>query len=521
MTMLNRLAGYVVIGTLVVMGFLDRLWLLAHVPLNSDEAIVLLQTEGLLHGHFVSFYWGQFYGAGQPYVALPLAFLLGSKPWVMRFSGVLLSAVIALIVWRIARRVLHGRFSAAMVAALSFVLPFPSVLQFTYAYGFRPVTYLCAWLCVLLSLQVTQKRSGLWRWVLLGFVSGVGWWSSPEVVWGVLPALFIVLDTWRHHWERRRVSREFLSTLGGFLAGAFVWLWVSVTSRGATLKPQASQSGIARRFVSFFEYVLPQQFGLRQYGPSAETLSHRGLTLVLYLGMLVILVAASYWAIRLGGCRRALGLTAACSPIVFAINPATWYWADGRYALFLAPLYLLVVGIGVEAILTRRNVKRPLALRGAIAILVCGIFGLSQMVFISFADSLPPTPAFGADNGARSAAVALVDHGVTAGWADYWLAYRLDAMSTGTLHLSPIPGDLDRVVSDRLITQVTHRRTWIFSGGGDGTVPQGSAMGPAEMKFSSFAAQLKSRDISWSTRRIAGFWVVNLSKFVAPESLNS
>ena len=516
-TLWQRWVARSVIVLLVVVGCYEHLWVLGHVVFNSDEAIMLLQTKSILHGHFVSFYWGQFYGAGQPYVAAPLVALLGSKAWALRCSGVVLAATASFIVWRVAKRCIESQFLAAAIAALSFAIPSASVVQLTYAYGFRPLTVLCVWLVILVAAKASHdSNDSLWWWALLGLVAGVGWWSSPEIVWGYVPALLVIGPSWWTSRDWSLIARSTLATALGFIAGACVWLWVTVTSHGATLKPQAAPVGHLVRLKDFFVYVLPMVFGIRVPGSGAYTLHGALLTWVVYVAMLVALTASCVVALRRGGLARALGFTAAVSPIIFLLDPATWYWQDGRYAIYLAPLYLVVLGIGLEALLARRMENTQGSRSIIAAALVIGCMALGLMSFHAFEKSVPTTAWFAADDGATSAAQALVGHGVTAGWADYWLAYRLDAFSNGQLHLSAIPGDLDRVLSDRLITQARRPATWLFSGGGSGVAPSPEAMGPAGVKFGHFEHKLRALGVSWRAQRVAGLWVIELDKVVNP-----
>ena len=509
-------------GLILAVGVYEHLWVLGHVAFNSDEAIMLLQTQGLLHGHFVSFYWGQFYGAGQPYVALPLVVALGSKAWVVRLSGVILAGITSVFIWRVARRCVESQFLAVAIGALSFAIPTASVVQLTYAYGFRALTLLCMWLVILLAAKVCgDAPASLWWWGALGLVAGVGWWSSPELVWGLVPAAVMVGTLWWSRRNAKEIVRTALATALGFLVGAVVWLWVTLTSHGATLKPQAAPVGHLARLKDFFLYVLPMLFGLRNSGSGTYILHSAALSWFVYVVILVALIASGVVAWRRGGVARALSVTAAVSPVIFLLDPATWYWQDGRYAIYLAPLYLVVLGTGLEALLRLPKVNTRNLNKAITACLVIGVLALGLMSFHDFQASVPTAGWFAADDGATSAAQALVRQNVTSGWADYWLAYRLDAFSNGQLHLSAVPGDLDRVLSDRLITQARRPATWLFSGGGSGALPQPDAVGPAGVQFGAFEHKLHALGVSWRAQRVAGLWVVELDRAVNPRLLVS
>ena len=515
----NRLGRWMILAAIIAVGCAERFWMFGHVPFNSDEAIVMLQSQGILHGHFVSFYWGQFYGAGQAYVAAPLVAVFGAKAWVLRGSSVLLSALGAMLVWRIAKRGLSNHFLSLVIGALSFCVPLASVMQMTFAYGFRPVTYVCALACILLAVQVTTDAPVLWRWALLGLVAGVGWWSSPEVVWGLIPAALVIAMAWWPRPDWRAILKQAVVTTAAFCVGAVVWIWVTLSSSGATLKPQASSIGFVGRFTGFFKHTLPQEFGLRVYTTGSYSVSNRALTAALYLLLLVLLGASTYCAVRSRGLRRALGITVALSPCIYALNPATWFWLDGRYATFLGPLYLVVIAIGIEDLVDRWPENKFSQYRILVpwVVLICLLMSIGS--FVAYRSTQTPSRAFAADEHAQSIAGALVADGVNAGWADYWLAYRLDALSNGQLHLSAVPGDLDRVLSDRLLTAQQRPATWLFVGAGTGVTPAQSAKGPVGLGFGAFVNQIHTFGIGWSAKRIAGIWVVTLTSPVDPSRI--
>ncbi len=516
----TKIAWRSLVVAVILVGCFERFWFLAHVPFNSDEAIVLLQAQSVLHGHFVSFYWGQFYGAGQPYIAAPLVAIFGAKVWVIRGSSIVLSALGSILVWRIARRVLDHKYLALLVGALSFSIPLAAVMQMSYAYGFRPLTYVCALATILLAIKATVESKTLWFWALLGLVAGIGWWSSPEVVWGLIPAGLVVANAWWPHPQWRRVLKQAAVMASGFVTGAFVWIWVTIASSGSTLKPQPAQQGVLLRFAGFFRHTLPQEFGFRVYSTGSYTIPSHAITWFLYGVALVFLGSCTYGALRAGGVARALGITVVLSPVIYALNPATWYWLDGRYALFLGPLYLTVIAIGIESFTSRYRRKPWARLPLVTGILVAISLAMTVATFASYSSSQSSSRAFAADNGSRSAALALVSHGVTAGWADYWLAYRLDAFTNGQLHLSPIPGDLDRIVSDSVITNSHRPAIWIFRGGGSISTPQGNAKGPEGMRFDSFERQLRAQRRTWDSRRIAGLWVIIVRPAIAPSLIH-
>ncbi len=76
-----RFAPVVLAILAIAYGAVLRLWLLVHLPLFGDEAVVGLMARQIDAGHFTAFYWGQFYGGVEPYPAALALRLGGTARW--------------------------------------------------------------------------------------------------------------------------------------------------------------------------------------------------------------------------------------------------------------------------------------------------------------------------------------------------------------------------------------------------------------------------------------------------------
>jgi hypothetical protein len=164
-------------------------------------------------------------------------------------------------------------------------------------------------------------------------------------------------------------------------------------------------------------------------------------------------------------------------PFLYAINPIAWWWQDGRYSEYLPPLIALVLVIGLERasnIVTSTVARRPARpqqsgragepfARIAMATLVALLLLASWFGFRSFATGTePPIPA-GDPNSPTTHVVSLLEHDhVDLGYANYWVAYKLDYLSAGNLDFSPGAGVEAR--SKALYQQVERdrRAAWLF-----------------------------------------------------------
>jgi hypothetical protein len=70
---------------------------------------------------------------------------------------------------------------------------------------------------------------------------------------------------------------------------------------------------------------------------------------------------------------------------------------------------------------------------------------------------------WGDPNGPVDRAIATLEsHGVRAGFADYWVAYKVDLLSRGALIITPAPGDVDRSRTlDAEVDRAPHQ-AWLF-----------------------------------------------------------
>jgi hypothetical protein len=519
-------------GIAIAVGIAVRAWYVWHLPINSDVSIVGLMVQQFLHGHFYAFYWGQAYGGAEPYLALPLFFVFGSSAWVLTIVPVALAAAAGVLTWRIATRLVTAPALCALAGATVWAIPETGLLNSTLEYGFRGVTLVSGLVLILISLRIYDGQRTPLAFAALGVVAGIGWWSSVEIVYYYVPTAWLLIAAlWRDPSVRR--LRWWADHAGvallAFLVGALPWLWANFNSGFASLRSGSfvvppNEPTYGGRLHIFFRYMLPMLFSLRQRG-TGVWLWGRTLAVVLVAVIVIGLIIFTVMCLIRDQRSRAIAVALILFPFILAISPATWYWGDGRYSNLCVPLLVLVVVVGAEE-LTRRVVgghrasdRQLSSIRYAVT--ACCLSGLVVLSIASFIAFVAPGTSFftgwsnpnGANlqtvagwsnpNGASIRTIAeLESNHVHFGYADYWLAYKLDYLSDGGLQLTTAGTDVNRWQAQNEAVRRARSQAWLFTSLAPGPVIQfGTIVGPDGMNEAQFLAAL--------TRLGVGYHVVN------------
>lgn len=523
----NRLALIPIVLVLAAgLGTAIRLWYVFHDALNSDEASVGLAAQHILHGQFTAFFPGQLYGGAEPYLTAALFAAFGQSALMVKLTPLLLSLVAALLMWRIARRLVSDGQIAALAGVLVWVAPVAVAWNSTVERGFRGVTMACGLAAILFALRCLDGRRRYLDVVAMGLFLGVGWWSSPEIAYFLVPIGLLLIGAVVVSPAGRRIVvwvPRFFVALAAVGLGALPWLWVNIPgfrSLQASSFPGGQDklhNGYAVRLQTFFNHVLPMQTNLVVPASATEVFRHnQSLQLAFQFGTDAIIVAALVLCALKGGRGLAVAAGAVALPFIFDFQPGTWFWDDGRYGVFVGALLVPVLAIACDQVPVlaarfgrghRHRPSRPptsgRALMVAVVVVssVFTVVGFSQMVagtgsfFSNWGDPNAPTLA---------AVDRLEGGGVRTGYAHYWLAYDLDFLSKERLAITTVPGaDTNR--SKALNRTVEHSRqpAWLFVP--TDRLKQGYLLfggtnaisGPASMPEAAFTAKLKALGIPY------------------------
>jgi hypothetical protein len=391
---------HVAVALCFLFGLAARVWIFTGGlgEVNADEALVGLMALHLLDGEWNTFFWGQSYGGTIDVILLaPVVAVLGATRLTLQVVPFLQSIVATVLVWLVARRVL-GRSGGLTAAALFWAYPAAFVWwQTRQSLLYLPIVIL-GLVIVLCVLRIADDPSPRVNWFALGLAAGLGWWTSPQILYFLLPAVLWLL------WQRpRTLVRSAWVALSAFVLGAGPWIvtnvvdgWVSITNL-----PEVTDGPWAR-LTALAISGLPMSLGLKV--PFTEAWIAPVFGPILYLCGLVALAAATTVRRPSGTIHIWLLLG---FPILFTLIPAAAYIGSGRYFFLLAPTLAMTLSG-----LARRDTGLITLIVVAVTLTAVGLFQIRDLP-VGFVPEVDPL--------VDVLEQEEVDHVV----AGFWLAYKL------------------------------------------------------------------------------------------------
>lgn len=515
-----------------------HLWYLFHRPVTSDEAIGGLMATQILHGHFSAFYWGQVYGGVEPYLTTAAFGIAGTSAWALNVVPELLAVAAALLTWRVTRRLVPDPLLAVLAGAMAWAAPQAAVGDSTMEWGFRGLTLVLGLAIFLVALRIVGGEVHLVMFAVLGSLIGLGWWSSPEIAYYLLPAGLLLVLTIARDTLPGRVARWARRLSVGAAAGVIAglpWIWANVGSGLKSVRPGSFEvppgsPGYFGRLDRFFHYVLPMQFSLRANVTGTWLGGHAvGILLT------VLLVGVLGAALALCACRDAVGRALAIGviglPFLLAVSPATWFWGDGRYAMYLVPLIAIALAVGCSEGARRWGNRSHLSVRSRpLGVVFMGglLAGLTALSVANFNSWISPVSSYASGwsdpNGPSMPIVHQLElRGVHTGYANYWVAYRLDLLSNNHLQLTVVGTDPDRWPALNRKVLADPGAAWLFvqptaiAFSQFGYTPD--IQGPGGLTEAAFLADLKLNGIGYRIVHAGIVQAVLPARAITPEAV--
>lgn len=429
---------------------------------DSDEVVSGLMVRHLGDTGFPWFVWGQQYGGTAQLV--PVAFsmrIFGDGLLGLRLPNLVLAAVNAWLLYRLARRSMDDRW-AVLAGLLLWIGPAASVWFGIHEQLFYPPTTTVGLGLLILAAKLVTDDGRWWHAALFGLFTGVGWWTSSNIVYFALPAV-----TWALVVSWRRLLRPawVAAAVGAAVVGALPWLVAVVAEDGAPLEATDTFPRIGTfpaRVGYLFREALPGALGPRDvlshdwaWGPIGPALA----------GALFGLLAIGLWqAVR----RRTWDAFAAAW---FVVVYAAIGWSPDdpnlRYTYAAAPLLVSLAVRGVAWFAERRPAadgadgadgvhvddsaeqmerwaarddRRWLGAALASIVVATSLTTMSMVRLHDLSENGGTVYRVGNVPDLDQVEAVLDEQGITRVWSDYWVAYRLVFETDGRIVSSPAAG---------------------------------------------------------------------------------
>ncbi len=422
-----------------------KVWLLGRqaFPFNADEAVVALMARHILQGERPLFFYGQAYMGSLDAFLVAAGFAVwGAQVWVIRAVQALLYAG-TITVWYFFCAEAFDSLPAARIAALLLAVPPVLVtLYSTVSIGGYGEALLLGGGSMLFALKIIRGKTHPVRWLALGFIIGIGFWSFPLSLVLSFPALLAALffrPSEEKPYPRKNIRARMGILFVGIIVGLSPWIagWIQLGAAalrelGGSAIAGAVQGSlvtvVATRLIDLLLFGTTTLFGLR---PSWEI---HWLAPVLLPFALAIDFTAIVYAMRNLRARD-------------AARPVRWMLAGS--AAFLATAYLftpfgndpsgryflpLILGL---AAFCAEFIVRAAARFGRAAYLLLPVLILFQGAgTIESALHNPPgittqfDPVAQLDQSDLPQVIAFLRaHGETRGYTNYWVSFPLAFLS--------------------------------------------------------------------------------------------
>ncbi len=442
------------------------------VSFHSDEAIIALMARHINQGARPVFFYGQAYMGSLDAWLVALGFQVsGESVLSIRLIQSLLYLLVVATGY-LAAWILSGRRVVAAVAGLLLAVPTVNMALYTTAtLGGYNETLLFGNLILILGYSLVNPERETahlsWRWLALGLVAGVAWWTNGLIVMTALPVALLMLVVWlRQRVPLIKLLPGVLLALVGFIVGSAPWWVFDFTHDHAALSTFISNrqtgefEGIGipyvpppQRALGLVLIGLPTLVGMRFPWSAEYFLLPIGVVVTLLYGVAVYRLIRVYNPLR-----PHARLLALLMLLVFtAIFVASTFGADptGRYFLPLA----LPLGIALGALVDdlARGERRPQlrAMAPVLVALVVGYQALGQMSaarsdvgFTTQFDLISHVP----NTHDKAVTAFLEENELYHGHTNYWVAFRLAFLSGERLQYSaslPYKADLSYNAADK------------------------------------------------------------------------
>lgn len=386
--------------------------------LNADEVVSALMARDLLAGHWSTFFWAQSYGGTIELVPFAgLITLVGDRAAIVALP--LIEWIgIAIVSFALARRRLDRDLSLAVVALIA-VAPAAAVWFSTRPMLFYNPTMLFGLGALLLADQLRDEHrtrtDRLIRLALLGLLLGLGWWTSTQILYFAVPAVYALV---RHRLVR--TIEDGVALAAAAVVGALPWLIDNLGNRGRSLTDGPPRDGgIVDHLVAQIERGWPMIVGTRRPFDERWLLPGPSWLLIGLVAAALAAIAAAF--VRVPSLRSPLAGVLPAFAVLQLLAPTGSFVGNGRYYTFLVPPLAYAIVAALSRVRHAHVAIAALVAVGAVTTTAT----LSSMRDVQFGPEDPD-----------DLIEALDDRGIDHLYTNYWVGYPL-AWADDELVVSP------------------------------------------------------------------------------------
>ena len=395
--------------------------------IDSDEAIVGLMGRPILHGHLPIWLYGLSYaGSIDAAWAAVLFALFGATPLMLKVEPFSLFCAFLYVHYLLARDIadpVTARF-ATLVLAVS--PPFLLIWSLSVPGAYMSVFFLGSF-ALLITSRIVIKGFSASRAALLGFVLGLGWWTSLLIVAYAAPILLTLV---------LKLKKNLLSRAGGilllaFLTGGFPFWIYNLTHRFESLlirdQVPHGYASFGSAIVGFFRRAIPILLGARPaHGTSDFFPLGSVVALLIFLAAMFVPLRLQFDDFRKNSAINGRFLLFAIIGWTVILYAASGYGYNPDEPRYLIPLY------SVFYILLLLGFSRRYQAALVVLLLTVNLIGTFQPA-VTLATPLNAEP--------NDELIAfLQNHQVRTAYAPYWVSYRLTFESKEEIICTP-PGN--------------------------------------------------------------------------------
>jgi 4-amino-4-deoxy-L-arabinose transferase-like glycosyltransferase len=437
---LRRCRGLALIAPLLAATLLKAVLVpISSIPLDSDEAGLMLMAKHILAGERPIFWYGEDYGGSLDSFLIAGAYsLLGVSVTVARVVQSFEYLGTILFTYLLARRIVHHRF-AALATAWLMALPTPLLSLFTTTVLLYTIVMLLGSMLLFVGHKLLhESEKSLVLWLVFGALAGLAFWTFGILVIYILPVGLLMLS----RLKRRLWSHYLLATLAFFLFSSPWWIY-NFTHDNAALNV-VFESGdpllavpMSLRVLGFFCFGLPTLFGFRYpWAPQVVLPALAWTVLAFYLAVLIFAVRAWYRRFALSGTKGPIGASASGLTLLWLLI-IVWLGlffstrfsidSSGRYYL---PLYAPLLIFAGVALATLRQRHRRLVI--GLLTLILGFNLLTTFLALwqgqpGFTAQMSLARQF--DNRHDQDLIAFLKEHGPYGYSHHWITYRIAFLS--------------------------------------------------------------------------------------------